>query len=111
MKLCANHRITPEMKLQAHGNTAKAWMWTAMDFSEDELENQVFSVKFKTSEQAGDFKIKFEEAANKKSKYKRKVLTHIASADCIELLYRAVNLFIVKPVEDIILRNSLYSVK
>ena len=65
LKLCANHFISPHMKLQPLTNTDKTWCWTANDFSEGELKLECFALKFKTRDQAEQFKMVFEECQEK----------------------------------------------
>nr|XP_026691293.1 E3 SUMO-protein ligase RanBP2 [Ciona intestinalis] len=64
LKICANHCIAPAMQLKSYGDTGKAWTWSAMDFSDPELDPQheVFAVRFKTVELANEFKENFEKA-------------------------------------------------
>lgn len=56
LKICANHYITKDMKLQPMSTSDKAWVWMAHDFSEGELRQEKLAVKFKTIEQAHGFK-------------------------------------------------------
>ncbi|XP_077987463.1 E3 SUMO-protein ligase RanBP2-like [Glandiceps talaboti] len=60
-KVCANHYITQEMKLEPNATSDRSWVWTAMDFSEEERKLEMLAIKFKTPEQANEFKAKFEE--------------------------------------------------
>ncbi|KAG8197151.1 hypothetical protein JTE90_011312 [Oedothorax gibbosus] len=56
-KICANHYILPEMKLEAKGE--KSWVWFSQDYSEEELEQQQFAVRFKTVDIAKKFQTVF----------------------------------------------------
>jgi E3 SUMO-protein ligase RanBP2 len=60
-KLCANHTITSEMELKSTGKDTQ-WMWGASDFSEDEMHVEKFLVRFKTADQAKEFKKVFDDA-------------------------------------------------
>uniref|UniRef100_H2Z0B4 RanBD1 domain-containing protein n=1 Tax=Ciona savignyi TaxID=51511 RepID=H2Z0B4_CIOSA len=62
LKVCANHYITAKMKLEPKFDSDRTWTWTAADFSDGEsTEMQNFALRFKTSQQANEFKDKFEE--------------------------------------------------
>ncbi|XP_071455699.1 E3 SUMO-protein ligase RanBP2 isoform X2 [Hetaerina americana] len=60
LKLCLNHYVTDEVKLTPKGD--RAWQWTAVDFSEGEMQPEMFSLKFKSSDIAQSFKEAFESA-------------------------------------------------
>ncbi|XP_063314133.1 ranBP2-like and GRIP domain-containing protein 4 [Pelobates fuscus] len=62
LKLCANHRITPEISLQPMKGAERAWVWTAFDFTEGEGRMELFAVRFKLQDVADLFKEVFEEA-------------------------------------------------
>uniref|UniRef100_H2Z0B5 RanBD1 domain-containing protein n=1 Tax=Ciona savignyi TaxID=51511 RepID=H2Z0B5_CIOSA len=50
------------MKLEPKFDSDRTWTWTAADFSDGEsTEMQNFALRFKTSQQANEFKDKFEE--------------------------------------------------
>ena len=68
LKVCANHYISPEMKLCALNNSDSAWCYTAPDFSEEECRTEKFAIKFKNSEQALLFKDAFEACQYEMSK-------------------------------------------
>nr|XP_010306900.1 PREDICTED: E3 SUMO-protein ligase RanBP2 [Balearica regulorum gibbericeps] len=61
LKVCANHYITTTMNLKPLSGSDKAWMWVASDFSDDKAKLEQLAAKFKTPEQAEEFKQKFEE--------------------------------------------------
>ncbi len=62
LKLCANHKIGPEMKLTEMG--PKQLSWLAMDFSEQtEPKTEMLLAKFRNNEEAAQFKTEFEKAA------------------------------------------------
>ncbi|KAL3241951.1 hypothetical protein MRX96_021617 [Rhipicephalus microplus] len=56
LKLCANHRILPEMKLGPLSTNDRAWSWFANDYSEGQLCKENLAARFKTKEQADFFK-------------------------------------------------------
>ncbi|OCT95233.1 ranBP2-like and GRIP domain-containing protein 3 isoform X2 [Xenopus laevis] len=61
LKVCANHWITTTMNLKPLTGSDRAWMWLANDFSEGDAKLEQLAVKFKTPEQAEEFKIKFDQ--------------------------------------------------
>ncbi|OXB52658.1 hypothetical protein ASZ78_014222, partial [Callipepla squamata] len=61
LKVCANHWITTTMNLKQLSGSDKAWMWMASDFSDGDAKLEQLAAKFKTPEQAEEFKQKFEE--------------------------------------------------
>lgn len=60
LKLCANHRIMPEMKLTRLASSDRTWSWLANDYSEGKQSQEGLAVRFKTQEQAALFKETFE---------------------------------------------------
>ena len=62
LKLCANHQITTDMKLQPNAGSDRSWVWsTPADFSEQECKAERLAVRFKNEDIAKQFKEKFEE--------------------------------------------------
>eukprot|EP00092_Neocalanus_flemingeri_P036782 GFUD01040043.1.p1 GENE.GFUD01040043.1~~GFUD01040043.1.p1 ORF type:complete len:2751 (-),score=928.30 GFUD01040043.1:212-8194(-) len=62
-KVCANHQLTSNMKLDKMNANKKARIWGAQDFADEELKTEKFCIRFKTEEQADNFEQKFLEAA------------------------------------------------
>uniref|UniRef100_A0A8C3VZN2 RAN binding protein 2 n=1 Tax=Catagonus wagneri TaxID=51154 RepID=A0A8C3VZN2_9CETA len=62
LKLCANHRITPDMTLQTMKGTERVWVWTACDFADGERKVEHLAVRFKLQDVADSFKKIFDEA-------------------------------------------------
>ncbi|XP_016018457.2 E3 SUMO-protein ligase RanBP2 isoform X2 [Rousettus aegyptiacus] len=62
LKLCANHRITPDMTLQNMKGTERVWVWTACDFADGERKIEHLAVRFKLQDVADSFKKIFDEA-------------------------------------------------
>jgi E3 SUMO-protein ligase RanBP2 len=61
LKLCANHKITPDMKLKEM--TPKQYSWAAMDFSDpDNPKTEMLLARFGTEETAKLFDKEFEKA-------------------------------------------------
>ncbi|XP_055008638.1 E3 SUMO-protein ligase RanBP2 [Boleophthalmus pectinirostris] len=63
LKLCANHWITATMKLEPMKGAERAWVWVAMDFS-DQVDGKIeqLAVRFKLEDTANTFKQVFDEA-------------------------------------------------
>ena len=62
LKICANHQITTDMKLQPNAGSDRSWVWSTLaDFSEQECKAEQLAVRFKTEDIAKKFKDKFEE--------------------------------------------------
>lgn len=61
-KICANHFILPEMELAPQTGSDRAWSWGANDFSDGEARIEKLCVRFKTVEDAQQFKEAFDEA-------------------------------------------------
>ncbi|OQR69815.1 hypothetical protein BIW11_04285 [Tropilaelaps mercedesae] len=59
LKLCANHLIIAGLKLQKRAKDTE-FMWAAPDFAEGQLRNEQFVIRFKSVEQANEFKMAFE---------------------------------------------------
>ncbi|XP_069492976.1 E3 SUMO-protein ligase RanBP2-like [Ambystoma mexicanum] len=59
-KVCANHWITKTINLKPLSGSDRAWMWLANDFSDGDAKLEQLAAKFKTSDQAQDFKYRFE---------------------------------------------------
>eukprot|EP00128_Syssomonas_multiformis_P014706 Colp12_sorted_trinity150504_noHs@6367 len=61
LKICANHIVSTEMKLEEMNE--RSWVWTVgADFSENEPRPEVFAIRFANSENAQKFKEAFENA-------------------------------------------------
>lgn len=60
LKLCANHRITPELKLESMNE--KQLRWVANDCSDGHPQTEILAVKFRHEEDAAKFKELFEGA-------------------------------------------------
>jgi len=63
LKLCANHSIAADMKLQPNVGSDRSWVWkVAADYAENEPSAETLAIRFANSENAQQFKAKFEEA-------------------------------------------------
>ncbi|VDB90169.1 unnamed protein product [Peniophora sp. CBMAI 1063] len=69
LKVCANHLISSEMKLQPNIGSDRSWVWkVAADYSETPATSETLAIRFANSENAGQFKAKFEEAQTNNAK-------------------------------------------
>ena len=60
LRLCCNHVITSEMKLEGKAGAKSAWSWfTAADATDVDVKPEQFTIKFKTQEIAEQFKAAF----------------------------------------------------
>ena len=71
LKLCANHRILPEIKLEIANE--KQVRWSANDYSENEAKYEILLAKFRHEDEAKRFKTGFEAAQTQYSTYKSPV--------------------------------------
>ncbi|KAI9149666.1 hypothetical protein H9P43_009841 [Blastocladiella emersonii ATCC 22665] len=64
LKVCANHLITPEMKLVPMAKSDRAWVWTALaDFADGVVAPQTLAIRVRDADVANLFAAKFNEAA------------------------------------------------
>eukprot|EP00798_Chlamydomonas_sp_ICE-L_P009743 gene9743-7618_t len=54
-------RVMPGTTLQEHAGSDKAWVWSAVDFSEGQQKIEMFCIRFGSVEKAQEFKAKFED--------------------------------------------------
>ncbi|XP_074641040.1 ran-specific GTPase-activating protein-like [Tubulanus polymorphus] len=70
LKICANHLITPEMKMVPSAGSDRAWVWSTLaDFADEEAKIENLAIRFKNAETAQKFKevfIKAQSALPKK---------------------------------------------
>merc|ERR1719198_774002 len=62
MKVIVNHIADPRISLQPNCGSDRSWVWSAFDFSEGDLVEEVFAIKFGSAENAQRFKEAFESA-------------------------------------------------
>jgi len=62
-KVCANHLLTSDMKLQPNVGSDRSWVWkVAADYSEEPPTSETLAIRFANSDLADDFKTAFESA-------------------------------------------------
>ncbi|KAE9406029.1 hypothetical protein BT96DRAFT_988003 [Gymnopus androsaceus JB14] len=63
LKVCANHAITSDMRLQPNIGSDRSWVWkVAADYSESPPTSETLAIRFANAENAGEFKKEFEAA-------------------------------------------------
>ncbi|XP_008050567.2 E3 SUMO-protein ligase RanBP2-like, partial [Carlito syrichta] len=62
LKICANHYISPDMKLTPNAGSDRSFVWHALDYADELPKPEQLAIRFKTPEEATLFKCKFEEA-------------------------------------------------
>jgi len=63
LKVCANHSISSDMKLQPNVGSDRSWVWkVAADYSEAEPTSETLAIRFANSDNALAFKAEFEKA-------------------------------------------------
>lgn len=56
LKICLNHRLTADLNIEPKDKDDKSFVWSAQDFSEQEMKLERFAIRFKTAEIAANFK-------------------------------------------------------
>ncbi|KAH0839718.1 ran/spi1 binding protein [Lanmaoa asiatica] len=63
LKVCANHAITSDMRLQPNIGSDRSWVWkVAADYAESPPTSETLAIRFANSDNAKEFKRKFENA-------------------------------------------------
>ncbi|KAN0097666.1 RanBP1 domain containing protein, partial [Tylopilus felleus] len=63
LKVCANHAITSDMRLQPNIGSDRSWVWkVAADYSETPPTSETLAIRFANSDNAKEFKRMFERA-------------------------------------------------
>jgi len=66
LKVCANHSISAEMRLQPNIGSDRSWVWKVLaDYSETPPTAETLAIRFANAENAGQFKAAFEDAQRK----------------------------------------------
>lgn len=63
LKICANHLVVPSITMQEHAGNDKSCVWHAMDFSDGELKDEMFCIRFGSVENCKHFMEMFEKVA------------------------------------------------
>uniref|UniRef100_A0A061S635 Ran-binding protein 1 n=1 Tax=Tetraselmis sp. GSL018 TaxID=582737 RepID=A0A061S635_9CHLO len=62
LKIRANHIVMPGTRLEEHSGSDKTWVYTTVDFAEEEMKSEMFAIRFGSVEKAQEFKTEFEKA-------------------------------------------------
>ncbi|KAF8204903.1 ran/spi1 binding protein [Pholiota molesta] len=66
LKVCANHIISGEMRLQPNVGSDRSWVWkVAADYSENPPTSETLAIRFANQDNAALFKAAFEDAQKK----------------------------------------------
>jgi len=69
LKVCANHLISADMKLQPNIGSDRSWVWkVAADYSEDPPTAETLAIRFANADLAEQFKKAFENAQDNNAK-------------------------------------------
>ncbi|XXG44337.1 hypothetical protein AAC387_Pa01g4169 [Persea americana] len=68
LKICANHLVVPSISIQEHGGNDKSCVWHASDFSDGELKEELFCIRFGSVENCKHFMEMVEEVAQSQGK-------------------------------------------
>ncbi|KAJ7774257.1 RanBP1 domain-containing protein [Mycena maculata] len=72
LKVCANHVISSDMRLQPNIGSDRSWVWkVAADYSEHPPTAETLAIRFANSENAGQFKTAFEDGQKKNASLAR----------------------------------------
>ncbi|XP_058075059.1 ran-binding protein 1 homolog c-like [Magnolia sinica] len=68
LKICANHLVLPAISIQEHAGNDKSCVWHASDFSDGELKEELFCIRFGSTENCRSFMEMVEEIAQSQEK-------------------------------------------
>ncbi|CAA7410364.1 unnamed protein product [Spirodela intermedia] len=72
LKICANHLVLPSIRMQEHAGSDKSCVWHATDFSDGELKDEMFCIRFGSVENCKKFMEKVEEIAESQEEKEEK---------------------------------------
>ncbi|CAK8576070.1 unnamed protein product [Lathyrus sativus] len=78
LKICANHRILPNMTVQEHAGNEKSCVWHARDYADGELKDELFCIRFALIENCKKFIDTFQEIAESLKKEENEEVTAAA---------------------------------
>jgi hypothetical protein len=65
LKIRGNHIIMPGTKVQEHGGSDKAMVWSCVDFADESQRMELFCIRFASAERAQQFQAAYHDAASK----------------------------------------------
>ncbi|KAK9069101.1 hypothetical protein SSX86_013217 [Deinandra increscens subsp. villosa] len=63
LKICANHLVIPTMSVQEHSGNDKSCVWHAADFSDGEVKDELFCIRFASVDNCKKFMETFQKVA------------------------------------------------
>ena len=84
LKVCCNHVISKELEIKPQGSSDRAWTWTAADFSEGEVKNELFALRFKTCETAAAWKVVVDKVQSEASTETKKEEANVKQGSKVE---------------------------
>ncbi|KAL5702605.1 Ran-binding protein 1 b [Ranunculus cassubicifolius] len=85
LKICANHLVLPTTTIQEHAGNEKSCVWHATDYSDGELKEEMFCIRFASIENCKSFREMVQEVAESQgTKTEDKEAT--STADLLEKL-------------------------
>ena len=64
LKIRGNHVVIPGSKVQEHGGSEKAMVWSCVDFADEVQKPELFCIRFASQDRAQEFKKAYEDAAD-----------------------------------------------
>ncbi|KAK9099415.1 hypothetical protein Syun_026460 [Stephania yunnanensis] len=86
LKICANHLVHSSMTVQEHAGNDKSCVWHATDFSDGELKEELFAIRFGSIENCKTFKEMFKEVAESQTHKAGEKKEAESAADLLEKL-------------------------
>ncbi|XP_042484597.1 ran-binding protein 1 homolog b-like [Macadamia integrifolia] len=86
LKICANHLVLPTTSVQEHAGNDKSCVWHATDFSDGELKDELFCIRFPSIENCKFFKEMIKEVAESQVKKAEESKEATSAAGLIEKL-------------------------
>ncbi|MQM20547.1 hypothetical protein Taro_053570, partial [Colocasia esculenta] len=80
LKICANHLVLPSIKVQEHAGSDKSCVWHATDFSDGELKEEMFCIRFGSVENCKKFIEMVDEIAESQGAIEEKKSDEAAAA-------------------------------
>ncbi|XP_072958651.1 ran-binding protein 1 homolog b-like [Typha angustifolia] len=80
LKICANHLVLSTTKMQEHAGSDKSCVWHATDFSDGELKEEMFAIRFQSVENCKKFTEMVDEIAESVGKNEQKESKDASSA-------------------------------
>lgn len=85
LKICANHLVGPTMSVQEHAGNDKSCVWHAADFADGELKDELFCIRFASTDNCKVFRETVTEVAESQQK-KEENKDATAAANLLEKL-------------------------